>query len=261
MKFWRESALFFVISVLMACSHNNYSPNLVATPYISEKGATSVSAHLGGLVSNNLDFQAAYNPAKQLTVMVNGFSSRRTYNQLDSTSTAPSHRNFYLEGGIGKWAHLGDETLNAGLFCGAGQGYLRNDYGAGRLSKLQYQKLFLQPTIVYRSEIWRIGMATRFAYLNYNRGNIDRAIPVDDLVVLMRLEQRNPFFMMETGLNVGLSFKRVTFSLNVVRTTMFGQQNGNDLLFDLSNSSLGLTVDLYQIAKHKKTAPEKAASE
>ena len=185
--FFRALVYLLLLGLAAGCTHYNYSPNLVVTPYIVEKNESTLSANLGGFFFvYNVDFQAAYNPLKNVTVMANYFRANNEFTLSGVDYEKQYYRIQYLEGAAGGWLPLFNASCYLGGFFGGGSGGVRNDYGISRLSKLSYSKAFLQPTFIYKGPVFRFGFATRLSKLMYQKGSINSGIPAEDLEKLKR---------------------------------------------------------------------------
>jgi hypothetical protein len=232
----------------------------VQTPFIAQKNEATALVSLGGLpYATNIDVQAAYNPVKHVTLMANYFRMYNKFSGSNLNETTEVNKLQYLEGGIGGWVPFEDEHLRLGVILGLGNGRVNNKYEAFRYTKLRYTRAFLQPTFIYLSEYFSFGFGTRLAHLSYKSGDIDASIPAEELDYLVQIEERNPFFLIESGINIGAHLKPVTWSLSIVRGGMSSSDNYTSYRFDLTNISMGLSLDLHGLKKKQKGKMPKLA--
>lgn len=249
--------LLFSLLVASSCSHYNYSPNLVLIPALTEQHESMVSLHLGDFfASSNMDVQVAYNPFKNATIFANYANMGKKFTSYNSVSFGSQDNAFFLgyfEGGGGGWYPFGNSELKIGAFAGWGKGFAKNDYGINRIAVVDFQKTFLQPSILYKGDIVRLGMACRFSRLSFTKGSIDVAIEPEYYDAFKKIEADAPFNIAEIGLNIGFYFRPVTLSLSLVQERFFNGQTASSYYFDNGNISLGITCDLHHFYMKKKT--------
>ncbi len=250
------------ILLLTACSHYNYFPNLVATPFSVKKRESSLSANAGGMPQgNSYNVQAAYNPWNKITLTSNYLNvNNRFFPDADRTNVNIT-KSHYLEGAAGAWYVLEEEPIYAGCFLGGGSGKIYNEYGSpDEISKLRYNKYFLQPTIIYSSSIFRCGIAARLSHLTYYNGVANTGIPSVEMTAIRKIEQNSPFLLIEGGVNAGIHVRGISFMVNIVQVgelSIKGQGSlSGDYLFNVENYGLGLLVDFHAFFyKKKRTKP------
>ncbi|MBL7827259.1 MAG: hypothetical protein JNJ57_11550 [Saprospiraceae bacterium] len=252
---FRIPAFIFLLCIgATSCAHYNYTPALLNTPYLTGKNESTISGYMGEVgFSGIFDFQAAYNPVKDVTVFANFMRLKGRY-QNGALSDDPAaelafHR--YLDAGAGYKLHLEDQRFMIGLYAGAGKGVVKNDYGSKHVSNLDFNKLYIQPSFLFKGEVLRAAIGCRASQLAFGRGSIDIAVPYKDYVSLKLLEQNSPLLMFETGINIGLYFEPITWSLNVVRITGSDIDEYQDYRFDTDNVSIGINLDLHYFYKKK----------
>ena len=261
--------IFYLIflGLFTGCTHYNYSPNLVPTPFNVEKNEATFAANLGGILNGHtVDVQAAYNPLKRVTLMANYFQGSSEFNESISVSEKNKYRLNYVEAAAGAWQPLFGEPVYVGCFLGFGSAMVKNDYGFSRRSKLRFNKTFLQPTIMYKGDWLRFGFGTRFAHMAYKSGDIDNGIAPEELEILRQIERDSPFNFLEIGFNIGLDLGAgITWTSSVVRSDLIGSkkventyQLNNTYQFDPLNISAGLSFDIHRLFK-KKTAKKPLA--
>lgn len=245
--------VFFVLLLplgLTGCIHYHYASNMVMTPFIDKKNESTLGIALGGgQFASVVNAQAAYNPAKRITLAAGYFRyyDRFEPSRFDDEMGPQLCKLQYLEAAGGGWLNFEDERLRVGCLLGAGIGQAYNDFGFGGITNLHYKKAYLQPTFVFKGKVFRFGMASRLCYLGYGKGMINTGIPSDELQSLVNIEADGPFFLTETGMNVGVKAKAVTISFNFAGGQVQGKNREVDYGFDLFSMSTGLTFNLQQL--------------
>lgn len=249
----RLVVLLFTAAMLSfaGCSQYHYSPNFIHTPQLDKKGDAAVTAAISGSpASLNGDFHASYSPIKHGTVMVNFFRNRSRFednNFFGGPTYVQSSKGYLAEGAVGGYMPFGFGI--GAMYVGWGQGQMRNDYGIGRIAELRLQRFFIQPTFTFKNDWFRLGMGMRLIRLSYPSGNIDYRIEPVDIQIIQRLETESPFWFPELGGNVGIHFKPITVSANLV---IVASKRAQDYGFDGSNIGVGMTVDLHDMFKKKR---------
>jgi len=254
----RSIYLVFLAWMLFAtgCTQYHYSPNFVQTPYLDKKGDAIITASVSGSpISINGDFHVSYSPIKHGTVMLNYFRNRSSFenpNFFGGPTLIQSARGQLIEGAIGSYKTFGFGT--GAVYAGYGRGKMRNDYGVQRIANLRLQRIFIQPTFTFKNDWFRFGVGMRVVRLNYPSGNIDYRIEPQDIEVIQRLERESPFWFPEFGGNIGIHFKPVTFSANLV---IVASRRATDYGFDGSNMGVGISVELADLFKKKAKKDDK----
>ena len=246
----RPVAFLFAALLLLSvgCVQYHYAPNAVQTPYIEKKGDGMVMAAVGGGPGTlNGDFQASYSPIKHGAVMLNYFRTNTSFentNFFGGPTYQEISKGYLYEGAVGGYTPLAFGT--GALYVGYGQGQMHNDYGIERIADLRLRRFFIQPTFTFKNDWLRLGMALRLVRLHFPSGNIDYRIEPADIDVIQRLERDSPFWFPELGGNLGIHFKPVTISANVV---VIGARPAAENGFDISNMGLGISFELQEMFK------------
>jgi hypothetical protein len=223
---------------------------MVTTPFISKKNESTLGVALGGgQFASVVNAQAVYNPAKRITLMANYFRYFDRYDPSRYTDEMGIQicKLQYLEAGGGGWLHFEDERFRIGCLAGAGIGQAYNDFGLSRITSLRYRKAYLQPTFTFKGKQLRFGLASRLCYLGFGNGSVDTGIPDDALQALLNIDANSPFFLTETGVNIGVHAKALIISLNFVGGQVRGLNRNLDYGFNLFTTSTGITFDLNQL--------------
>jgi hypothetical protein len=238
---------------LGGCTHYNYSPNMVATPFIDQPKTGSIGVGLGGFFhSLSVDAQAAYNPWKRVTVTTSYFLYRNRFSETSAPTDFQRNQVQHVEGALGGWLPFEHSRLRYGLFLGGGAGDVRNRYLTQKFVHLKYSRFFAQPCLTFKSNWFRLGMGVKVSRLTYGSGRVDVSIPEADLMALEKLDADGPYWLFETGINAGFTIKPVTLLFSYTQIRMEQGKNYQDYLFDPLNFTWGLSVDL-DVFRRKKS--------
>lgn len=237
-----------VVVLASACNHRYYAPNTIQVPALSAKNDLILNASAAtGPEFSGFEGSVAYSPLKYGAVMVNYFNVASDKKSLgDGSEEKEWGKGQLLEGAVGGYLPL-DDRNTLSLFAGFGQGSVYNNYGYGILSDLNFQRVFLQPSIVSQFKYVRVGFGLRFAQLRYTSGTVDAKMDDSEEAIIESLEKDSPIFLPEYALNFGWKLGAVT--LNNTMTYSPSQAAQKDNRFAGSNLNMGLTVDLHRIFK------------
>jgi len=229
--------------------HFYYAPNAIHIPVLSHSQDASVTVGMGrGSGYRALEVQTCYSPMPHIAVMANYFNggSKDVEKQL-----VQGGRGQFLEGGAGIYQSVTKSC--ASLFAGYGQGYFYNYYNQERFSRLVIQRWFVQPGLMHQDQFFRGGVAIRFNYLSYAKGETSFNIEDQELNAIRTIEQRAPLFLPELGLHAGMNF--APFSLNLSLTNIFPKTY--NLNFARFNTNLSLTLDIGNVMKNSREKKKK----
>lgn len=157
------SVVFVIYALLLSFSCAPvYVPNAIHTPLLTQQHDASLQGSFG---FNGYDVQAAYSPVKGLGIMANaGFYDETRF----------SHT--FFEGGVGYY----------GAFENTGRYEIYGGYGNGSTDLFKtdnsirvtghYNRIFLQPSIGAKTNVFEASFAPRFVYVNFYDLNIDNTI-------------------------------------------------------------------------------------
>lgn len=234
-----------------ACVQYHYSPNFLQTPYVDSKGDGQVTAAVsGGPVTANGDFHASYSPIKHGTVMLNSFHYITRYtNQtfFGAPSEQYSTKGYFLEGAIG--GYIPFEYTTAAIYTGWGFGHLENDYDLGRVANFSLQRFFVQPTMTFKIDWFRLGLGLRLVSLHVPSGFVDQRIDQLEIQKIQNIEQDSPIWFPEVGGNIGFHLEPITFTGNcvLVAPNVVGKYG-----FRSSSVGLALSIELEDLFKTKE---------
>lgn len=252
----------FLIAGAGACSHRQYAPNAIEMPFLTEKGQSSAALMLGHPdFTGFIDLHAAYNPWRNVTGMLHYQSATGEILSPFANFSKDDFINLdYVEGAFGAKKMMKQSKLGLGLYAGGGYGRVKNGYGGNITSNLDYNKYFLQPTLLFHGEIAHFGLGIRISNLAFNKGQVDVAIPGDELREIGYIGDRSPFTIVEAGLQMGFHFKPFTWILSVQRSKIFDDYEPYQFGFDPNSVLLGCKLNLHEIKRKKRTSPPPAAN-
>lgn len=178
--FQRYCNLTIVISIVIvftSCSPL-YRPNTINVPLFKEKKELSVNA---GASNNGADIQAAYSVSDHFAVMANG--SFYNANTTEATGISREENNFG-EIGVGYYTHIGEDIIGE-IYSGFGIGkaYNQNNYWIelNSFNRADYNKIFVQPSIGFVSNIFELAASIRWSYVDYYNFKSDSPINYGNL--------------------------------------------------------------------------------
>jgi hypothetical protein len=258
-KYLYPSTSFWLViasSILLAsCSPVYYSPNVIHTPTVKERGDATLE---GGVQASNkargIEGRLAYSPIKHGFVMSNfmHLSGKSTTTEFDPTTGSVIERKrtgngFLAEAGIGYYRPLSTFTTwsVAGGF-GAGRS---NNYFVEKYAELKFTRAFVQSGIHIRGEVADFGCSLRLSNLDFSSGRIDFSLPEEDIIQIRRIDDKDRFLMADFGLSAGYNFRPVHVKCNFT----FSLYEENALHGFASNAaSISMAVDLHELFGSKK---------
>lgn len=246
MKKYLLFALLLALPLGASCQYYNYAPNTMNIPCLAKKGDVIIGLGWGrGDAFQALELQGVYSPIPHLAVMVNYFSARlkdvrKFYDQGTDS--------YFGEAALGAYEQM--PKGSASIFAGYGTGRLFSNYRPGATdlnSDLTVKRLFIQPGLSYRSNLFQAALALRLSRLVYNKGRVSYNIDSPYLFYIQNVDKESPLFLPELGLQSGIRIKPVTISLNI--TSIF--PNTNNLNFSRLNANCSVAVDFGLRKKQK----------
>ncbi len=172
----RQFYASLIIAAITCCSchHIYYAPNTANAPQLSEKGETRINAlYTAGGYSEfqGGELQFAHAVSKNIGVMLNGFAAGKTENVtrfLSNRSHVEKGSGAYIEGAGGYFMTLDTKRKwIADIYGGMGLGSVKNDYGFGDNSKVGITKVFVQPSIGFKSTNFEIAFVPKLSLVNW----------------------------------------------------------------------------------------------
>jgi hypothetical protein len=174
-KYWIVAFLFCFIS----CSRYYYAPNSNNIPLLSEKEAKINAQYAIGSLSNGLEIQSAFAITPHFGAMINtmvasGTQKNRSYSSgLSSTTNKTSTK--FIEIGGGYFTPVKSTSLLFETYAGIGTGGVKNYYSGKGSSKVNFLKVFVQPTIGVKLKGFEFGVSSRLSWINQNVVSISGA--------------------------------------------------------------------------------------
>ncbi|HLP94374.1 MAG TPA: hypothetical protein VK168_10085 [Saprospiraceae bacterium] len=187
----------------------NYAPNSLNIPAVKKRGDICVGAAWGHAL-NSADVQLTYTPIKHFLVTANyfGIHKKAVRNQADTGTD-------YFFGEIAAGVYETHKRGTTSLLAGYGGGRIFSNFELNNSSELNLQRWFIQPGYAYKSEFFQAAVGIRFSRLNYAKGNVSFSIDPVNLGYIQRIEQKNPIFLPELGIQAGIVFKPMYLGLAV----------------------------------------------
>jgi len=157
------SVILFNVLLFSNCVPS-YVPNVINTPLFSNQGELQLGIHTG---ISGTDPQFAYALTDKIGLMLNGSFANRT-----SDSSTNFHKHNFVEIGTGYYLRFSDNGRFE-VFGGLGTGNLHAQFKSGIFSssaKVTSNRLFIQPAIGAKTNIFDGSFATRFVVLNLSQG-------------------------------------------------------------------------------------------
>lgn len=198
---------------ISSCSHYYYAPNSNFTPLFTEKNEVSLNLHgsLGGEHGGG-EFQGAYALGEHLGVMGSIFSatgeegsSGSEDSRYDKEDTEAGEGTYY-EAALGYFTALNkDDKYRKAVFeiyGGLGKGNVSNTFGAYRSVENSFTKLFVQPSLGYKSKAFDIAFSGKLSMVNVAlKGNsTGQSIDQTDLKAIHFIEDHPQSLMWEPAL-------------------------------------------------------------
>ena len=155
--------IFLIFIIFNACSPS-YVPNVINTPLLSNKGELQLGIHTG---LSGTDPQFAYAVTDNIGLMLNGSFANRTYDTVSNF-----HKHNFGELGVGYFTKFADNGIFE-VFTGLGFGDLNAHFKSGIFNssaQINTRRLFLQPAIGAKTNIFDGSFAPRLVILNLTQG-------------------------------------------------------------------------------------------
>ena len=170
--------LIIILSIAItaaSCQHVYYAPNTANIPMLTAKGETKINALYsagGDSEFGGGELQVAHALSDKFGLMLNflaGGNSEDVESSGSSTSQIESGNGSYVEAAAGYLKPLdpGRKWVFE-AFGGIGFGGVKNEYEHNDFSKVGTTKIFLQPSLSYKSAYFEIGFAPKLSMVNLN---------------------------------------------------------------------------------------------
>jgi hypothetical protein len=207
-----------LILLLVSSCSPEYIPNMTNTPMFEEKGELQSNLAVG---VSGTDLQLAYALTDKIGIMGNG-----SFYDETSDTTEEFHKHNLYELGVGYYDQVGN-NLGYEIYAGMGTGKIKG-YDENRLdspvSDASLLKFFIQPSAGFKSDVFDLNLATRWALLrtDYTEGSVERDValqPFFEPVLTGRLGFRYIKLVSQAGVSLPLknnpSFDYQPFIFNV----------------------------------------------
>ncbi len=162
-KGWK--ALIISSSFLfMSCARYYYAPNSANIPLLSEREAKINAQYAAGTVSKGFECQSAFAISRHFGGMINTMIGGSNYDQYEYNSGETKTK--FIEIGAGYFTPLKSTSLVFETYGGIGSGGVNNLYYNGGRSKVNFTKLFVQPTIGVKVKGFEFGISSRMSWIN-----------------------------------------------------------------------------------------------
>lgn len=241
---FRVLAFLFICTSFTYCTPRYYSPNAHNVPLFTKKGETAIRIVTGGGddVNNAVDVQGAVALTNNIGLMIN------YYNAWGAEEGYGSGSGNLLEGGFGFFnpvnKHLIFET-----YAGGGGGSVTNYYNSQKIahSTLKLNRLFIQPSLGYRSQYFDIALSLRAVNVNYTSFKslfLNNTDYVNEQEQLNKIRDNPKYLLWEPALTVRGGSKTVKAQFQVG----FSYNHTNpDFPQETFNANIGLALNLFPI--------------
>ena len=257
MKYYASLLALAVITA--SCTHVYYAPNTANAPLLSEKGETRINAlYSAGGVSefSGGELQLAHAVTKNFALMVNGMAVSRSDEITDwdfNSGTTGSHtekgHGSYMEFAGGYFTTFDkSKKFVVETFGGVGIGTAKNDYDFGDHSKVNSTKIFLQPSLGYKSAHFEMAFVPKLSFVNWTVKESRVSNQTDnDAQEIAAIENKPRFVAFEPALLLragGKNFKaQASLSFSNTQSTTNGGYRTDGLIEGL-NASVGISINL-----------------
>ena len=202
-----------------------YRPTSYNIPMFDSADELHMAAHIG---TNGVDVQTAYSIDDEFAVMINGSFANRNDNNADTNTFSSIRRHTFVEMGVGYYDKIGKNGMFE-LYAGAGAGQSEAvDVLNGDSISAQgdFVKLFIQPSISFKSKNAQFGFVNRFSYITFSRyeddfdlnsGNFVLRTTFIEPAIFFSFGNENIRFIWQSGFSVPLS--PIEFTYNPFITT------------------------------------------
>ncbi|WP_207420609.1 hypothetical protein [Desertivirga brevis] len=214
-----------------SCNHYYYAPNSNFTPLMTEKNEVSLNVHGSlGWEHGGGEFQGAYALGEHLGVMASIFSASGEEGTTDSEDSRyykeekDSGEGTYYEAGLGYFTALNKgNKFRKGVFevyGGIGRGNVFNSFGEYRSVENSFTKVFVQPSLGYKSRAFDIAFSGKLSMVNVNlnRNSTDQKIDKSDLDNISFVEGHPGSLVWEPGFMAQLGWSPIKLKMQLTRS-------------------------------------------
>lgn len=229
--------VLFLTLFSAGCTHYYYVPDVQNVPLFKEKDESRVSILIGGGdESSCLEFQGAYALTGEIGIMAGYMSANGGDKNLHNWA-----KGHYFDGAVGYYKSL-EHNFIFEFYGGFGAGSEYHEYNYDQSvssAELSFNKLFLQPSLGFTSDLIDIAVSSRINYLSFNNIQNNILINSPGYEEVVSLGARNYFFL-EPAITVRTGWKNVKLQF---QGSMATYRFISDIdYFEDVHLSLGLTL-------------------
>ena len=207
--------LFAIIISFTSCTHKYFYPLTPNIPMHSTAGEVTLSGNYSfNDRIDGVEGQVAYSATDHI-----GFIGNFIYAKGVEDKVTDYGQGKMGEAGIGYFTNKG--KLHLAIYAGGGLGDQYHRYRSDSVgyyeADMNYNRLFIQPSIGYKSRIFETAFTTRVSRLDYNKINSDIDPLLDpynyDLVNLLNSDR--PYYLFEPALTIRIGSERIKFQGNL----------------------------------------------
>lgn len=208
----KYSVFFLLILILFQqCTHYYYAPNSVNVPLFQEKGETKISIKTGGSDEVGLDeIQFAYSVTDHIGLMVNRTKAFDA-NDVDWAT------GYYLEGAIGYFTSLSKRTIFE-IYGGFGDCDTKHHYSDSKISYVEFDKYFIQPSVGFRSKYFDIALSTRFCTLYFDHLKYSENLILEERKHLDYIRNNRFSYLLEPAITLNFGWPNYKLTFQVVNS-------------------------------------------
>lgn len=206
----KKTTFIIIISIAATIYFNScaplYVPNSVNTPMLNEKGDFNAAASYG---LAGLDLHTAYALNDKIGIMVNG-----SYMNETSDSTDNFHKHIFVEAGAGYYKTFG-KFIQFETYGGYGIGRINSYQTSGGFSSFAntyVNRLFLQPSIGFKSDYFQLAFAPRTVCAFVSQENINKTGIFIEPTLLLKVGSPTIKFITQFGLSYMLNDYSTSFN-------------------------------------------------
>lgn len=257
MKYY--ASLLALAAITASCTHVYYAPNTANAPLLSKKGETRINAlYSAGGVSefSGGELQVAHAISKNFGLMANGMAVSRSDEITDwdfYSGTTGSHtekgNGSYMEFAGGYFRTLDkNKKFVFETYGGFGVGTAKNEYDFGDHSKVNSTKIFLQPSLGYKSVHFEMAVVPKVSFINWNvKESLISNQSNSDAGAIAAIKSKPHFVAFEPALLLragGKDFKaQASLSFSNTQASSGTGYRTDDLIEGL-NASIGISINL-----------------
>jgi hypothetical protein len=201
--------------LLTSCTHYYYAPNTANIPMLREKGEGRINVNFYATdEATGGEFQGALATGKQTAIMFNIVTASASGGLFNSTAylgrQEPSGAGTYAELGYGFFAPDPKSKWVFETYAGIGIGGITNRYSENEKSKVRLIKMFVQPSLGWRSKNFEIAFSSRFAFANLkvkeNTGHLNQDVEY--------IRGHSSAFLAEPAVLIRFGLKHIKIAVN-----------------------------------------------